>query len=176
MGGSGGVGTGEVGGRSGRVERGGGKRKGHSVKQLLQGNTGVIAAVVLLLLGGGAMYWTVFAGDGRSDLAEDNSNIWFVDEAGQSFKVRLTVGMSAQIERNGKKAYPAELCFWTKDGKPKTTPTPVLLNSNLGKSEPTFCPDCGRLVVGRNPPAREGANPPPTEAEYKARRESRQGE
>jgi hypothetical protein len=69
----------------------------------------------------------------------------------------------------GKKTgYPAELCYWTKEGKIKETPTPVLLNELVGKPGPTFCPDCGRLVVGRNPPPQAGAAPPPTQAEYVA--------
>jgi len=69
--------------------------------------------------------------------------------------------------------YEAELCYWTKDGKPKETPTPVLLNIYKGIKGPTFCPDCGRLVVGHNPPAMEGAKPPPTKDEYTPRYRSR---
>ncbi len=56
-------------------------------------------------------------------------------------------------ERTG---YPAEKCFWTRDGKAKLEPTFVLLNHYIGKKdEPTICPDCGRLVEPRNP------TPPP---------------
>lgn len=47
--------------------------------------------------------------------------------------------------------YPAERCYWTKDGKRKAEPTYVLLNETLGKSGDTICPECGRLVVGHNP-------------------------
>lgn len=47
--------------------------------------------------------------------------------------------------------YPAETCFWTKDGKAKLEPTYVLLNQRAGKPGPTLCPDCGREVVGHNP-------------------------
>ncbi len=67
-----------------------------------------------------------------------------------------------------KTGYPAELCFWTKDGKAKPDPTPVLLGQTIGKSGPTFCPDCGRLVVGHNPQPGPDVKVPPTEAEYKA--------
>ena len=61
---------------------------------------------------------------------------------------------------------PQPRIFWTKDGKPKQDPTPVLLNSWIGKSGPTFCPDCGRLVVGHNPIPGPNSKPPPTKADY----------
>jgi hypothetical protein len=51
--------------------------------------------------------------------------------------------------------YPVEACYWTKDGQVKLPPTYVILNSAMGKSEKTICPDCGREVRGNNPP------PPP---------------
>lgn len=51
--------------------------------------------------------------------------------------------------------YPAESCFWTKDGKVKLKPTYVLMNEFAGKQGDTICPDCGRKVVFRNP------SPPP---------------
>jgi hypothetical protein len=69
-------------------------------------------------------------------------------------------------ERTG---YRAEKCTWTKDGKSKSEPTYVLLNESIGKPGPTFCPDCDRLVIGRNPPALPGARPPPLRSEFKFR-------
>jgi hypothetical protein len=68
----------------------------------------------------------------------------------------------------------AEPCFWTASGDVKTDPTWVALNDSIGKSGPTFCPDCGRLVVGHNPQPVPGMKPPPTEQEYMARRSSQQ--
>lgn len=47
--------------------------------------------------------------------------------------------------------YPAEACYWTKDGKAKFPPTYVILNDRLGKPGPTKCPDCGRTVRLFNP-------------------------
>ncbi|RIK65477.1 MAG: hypothetical protein DCC65_12400 [Planctomycetota bacterium] len=47
--------------------------------------------------------------------------------------------------------YPAEKCYWTKDGKRTEEPTYVVLNETLGKSGDTICPVCGRLVIGHNP-------------------------
>ena len=66
--------------------------------------------------------------------------------------------------------YLAEFCYWNKDGTAKKEPTPVLLNRYKGKPDPTFCPDCGRLVTAFNPPPRPGVKPPPTEDEMKARK------
>lgn len=47
--------------------------------------------------------------------------------------------------------YPAEPCFWTRDGKAKLEPTYVLLNQYVGKPGQTICPDCGHVVVAHNP-------------------------
>lgn len=94
----------------------------------------------------------------------------FIDSTDlKPFNHDLVKGESIPVDApsGGKTGYPAELCFWTKDGQPKTDPTPVLLNSWIGKPEPTFCPDCGRLVVPNNPPAVAGLRPPPTEEQYK---------
>src|SRR5262249_13038675 len=52
---------------------------------------------------------------------------------------------------NERTGYPAERCFWTKDGNVKLEPTYVLLNEYIGKPGPTLCPDCGRLVEPHNP-------------------------
>jgi len=40
------------------------------------------------------------------------------------------------------------------------------MNTYIGKPEPTFCPDCGRLVVARNPVAQPGMRPPPTREQW----------
>lgn len=125
----------------------------------------------ILVVGAFGMYFFVFAGGGISEVTATSNTRWYVDETGKSFRRALVVGESAQITTSdGKKAWPAELCYWTKDGKPKAEPTAVLLNANLGKRDPTFCPDCDRLVVGMNPQAQEGVTPPPTQTEYKSRR------
>jgi hypothetical protein len=47
--------------------------------------------------------------------------------------------------------FPAERCFWTREGKAKMQPTWVLLNQYAGKPGETICPDCGRRVVPHNP-------------------------
>ena len=76
----------------------------------------------------------------------------------KAFRYEIKIGDSVPVKApSGEKSgYPAELCYWTKDGQPKEDPTPVLLNQYVGKSGPTFCPDCGRLVVNHNPVAVAG--------------------
>ena len=99
----------------------------------------------------------------------------FIDsQTGKSFKSEIKSGMTIPVQApsGGSTGYPAEFCYWTADGKSKADPTPVLLNTYIGKTGPTFCPDCGRLVVGHNPAPSEGVKPPPTQAEYKPRRSS----
>ncbi len=97
----------------------------------------------------------------------------FVDSAtGKAFKSEIQPGEDIPIRApsGGNTGYPAELCYWTADGHVKDTPTYVLMNEYAGKpGQPTFCPDCHRLVVGHNPRASANRKPPPTEAEYNAR-------
>ena len=47
--------------------------------------------------------------------------------------------------------YPAEPCFWDKDGSVMPEPTWVLVNDYMGKPGETKCPHCARRVVPRNP-------------------------
>lgn len=64
--------------------------------------------------------------------------------------------------------YPAESCYWTKDGQAKLEPTYVLLNKLKGVDGPTICPDCGREVVAHNPM-------PPTDLLVKAGESKKSG-
>jgi hypothetical protein len=139
------------------------------LREFLKGGAGKVAAAVVVAIGLITAFVTA-RGVMTSEGEELSGTRWFVDaETGKPF--RYSLGGSAEIPApapSGKKSgYPAESCFWTKDGKPKEEPTYVLLNMWKGSNEPTFCPDCGRLVVGHNPPAAPGARPPPTQEEYK---------
>ena len=94
-------------------------------------------------------------------------------ETGKPFRHKNRIGETQPIRSpySGKNTgVPAEACYWTADGSIKKQPTWVLLNESSGKPGPTFCPDCGRLVVGHNPPPRPGAIPPPTRQVYYAAR------
>jgi len=144
------------------------------LRDFLSGDKGKIVGVAVLVVGlGFAVY--VFKGSFGTDSAVANANERvFVDkETGKPFNVDLKAGMKIPIKApSGKQTgYPAELCWWTKDGKIRKEPFAVLLNSVKGVDGPTFCPDCGRLVVGHNPrPAGPETKPPPTKEEYEARR------
>lgn len=73
-------------------------------------------------------------------------------EVFENFQVSRGENMPYRNPKTGKNSlYPVETCYWTKEGKAKLTPTYVILNSTLGKSGKTTCPDCGRSVVMYNP-------------------------
>ncbi len=109
--------------------------------------------------------------------AQDLTRLYICASTGQTFQYTLQIGDTTPVKSpytGTNTGYPAELCYWTKDGSIATDPTPVLLNDYKGIHQPTFCPVCGRLVVFRNPPASAGRRPPPTEEEYRAQQASRQ--
>jgi len=101
--------------------------------------------------------------------------MYICTETGKPFRHQIKMGESLPIESpySGKKTgVPAEACYWNADGTTRKEPVWVLLNQWIHKPGPTFCPDCGRLVVGHNPPPGPGARPPPTSTEYYARKSS----
>lgn len=137
----------------------------------------VAAAAGFALIGAicvGVMVFRSFIADASVSSANTR---WFVcAETLKAYKVDLgsVDTIPAPSPYSGKNTgYPAELCYWNADGTAKTEPTPVLLNANKNDPAPTFCPDCGRLVVGRNPMPGEGVRPPPTRAEYETWMKSR---
>jgi hypothetical protein len=133
------------------------------------GAKAALAAVVVLSLSL-AIYIAMgfLRGNGLDD---GRYSIYMCTETGKAFKHKNEEGEVPPVYSpySGKNTgVKAELCYWTADGGTKKDPTPVLLNRLAGKDGPTFCPDCGRLVVGHNPAPRPGAKPPPTRAEYEA--------
>ena len=89
-------------------------------------------------------------------------------QTGRSFRAKVRAGMLPPIRspHSGKDTgYPAEMCYWNSDGTARTQPTAVLLNSYVGRPEPTFCPECGRRVVAHNPRPNGTCRPPPTAQE-----------
>jgi hypothetical protein len=128
------------------------------------GKIGTLVFVVAALL---LAYHSVRGGS--SEVIDRTRSRLFMDsETGKTFTVELQKGMTFPVtspETGKATGYPPEACYWNADGTAKTTPTYVILNSYLGKPGPTFCPDCGRLVVENNPPP-HGQAPPPTRQEY----------
>jgi hypothetical protein len=133
---------------------------------------GVSAALLCVALGAWMVSW-YFRGDTPGSAF---SRMYICTEAGKPFRHEDKEGETQPIHspHSGRNTgVLAEACYWRADGGTKKEATWVLLNSLAGKSEPTFCPDCGRLVVGHNPRPRPGATPPPTEKEYSTREPSR---
>jgi hypothetical protein len=144
-----------------------------ALQDFLRTRAGKICLVIFTLLSvsyGGLVIKRMFGPSDAVALASDR--IFVCAETLKSFHVNIGINtpIPAHSPYSGKNTgYPAELCYWDKDGSVMKTPTAVLMNSYIGKSGPTFCPYCGRLVVGHNPVPHEGSKPPPTLAEYKAR-------
>jgi hypothetical protein len=143
------------------------------MREFMESGAGRGLAAAVLLAAGVAVFFSVRANFGSSSAGDLSRERTFIcAQTHKPFEYTLKVGDQIPVKspHSGKNTgYPAELCYWTKDGRIKDTPTPVLLRSNLGERGPTFCPDCGRLVVGHNPRPGPGDKPPPTESEYKPR-------
>jgi hypothetical protein len=149
------------------------------MRDLLDSMPGRVSAIVLAVIGVGGAIYAVWHNIGRTDAAAAAQDRVFVcAETGKSFRHRLSVSDRIPIvsPRSGKRTgYPAELCYWTASGQTRREPVPVLLNFYCGRSEPTFCPNCGRLVVSHNPAPDPSRKPPPTRSEYQARMPMGQG-
>jgi len=106
---------------------------------------------------------------GSSSAAKASNARIFIDaDTGKPFNHEIARGESFPIKApsGNNTGYPAELCYWTKDGQISDKPVPVLLKQYLGQPGPTFCPDCGRLVVAHNPMPDASTKPPPDQAQY----------
>ena len=142
------------------------------LRKFLQSRGGFVVAGVVGFIGIVAIIYAVRANFGATDGEQLAADRMFIDaDTGKPFAHTLSLNDPIPVKApSGKNTgYPAEACYWTKDGKPKPEPTWVLMNTWKGSKEPTFCPDCGRLVVGHNPPAVAGKAPPPTKEEYHKR-------
>ncbi|HVT88263.1 MAG TPA: hypothetical protein VHD56_05390 [Tepidisphaeraceae bacterium] len=131
--------------------------------------TGKITAIVGILAAVAVIVYSVWGFLGASNAAQLSKHGNYIDAAtGKPFMYEIHEGSKIPVPApsGGNTGYPAELCYWTKDGKVRNEPFPVLLNRYIRKTEPTFCPDCGRLVVMHNPAPSPGQAPPPLESEY----------
>lgn len=137
--------------------------------------TAVLAAVVVIV--GMLVIWLQIKPSNA--IADSRKCIFVCSETGKAFTGTPEIGEPPILisPYSGKRTgYPAELCYWTADGKVRKEPFPVLLNEQIDKAGPTFCPDCGRLVVHHNPMAEPGRTPPPTRAEYDQRKSKNKGQ
>jgi hypothetical protein len=147
-------------------------------REFLKGTAGKVVAIVLILIGVVAIYLSVKSNLGESEAAfNSRSRMFMCSETGKTFRYEVKEGEPFPVMSpfSGKKTgYTPEECWWTKDGKIRTEPYYVLLNEVTHKPGPTFCPDCGRLVIAHNPHPLSGDKPPPTKEQYAARRPSGQ--
>src|SRR5690348_1875087 len=125
------------------------------VRESLGGKPWFWAIAVIGILAVALAVWTYKRDTGESEMAALSSHRMFIDaDSLKAFPHELKIGESLPVISpfSGKATgYPAEACYWTKEGTAKETPTYVLLNETVGKPGPTFCPECGRLVTAHNP-------------------------
>jgi hypothetical protein len=146
------------------------------LREFFNTTAGKIVATVLVLAGIVVLIHSAKSSLGNGDaIALSRDRVYIDATTGKPFNFELKIGDSGiipvQAPSGGRTGYPAEQCYWTADGQIKSEPTYVLLSKFAGRSGPTFCPDCGRLVVEHNPPPILNGKPPPTEEEYKRLRQ-----
>jgi hypothetical protein len=139
-----------------------------SLSEFFEKPAGKGVAVAIFVVAVALAFFTLKDSLFSSVVADERTRLFIDATTGEGFRHELQLGETIPVmaPSGNKTGYPAELCYWTKDGGIKSDPTPVLLNSYIGKPGPTFCPDCGRLVVPRNPRAMPGMKPPPTREEW----------
>ncbi len=129
---------------------------------------GILGALVCL----GAGIYILHGMVGPSAAEQIGNERMYIDAEGNTFTHAIVSGEKLPVysSASGKEdGYPAEECWWTPDGQIASQPTYVLLNSYIGKSGPTFCPVCHRMVHIHNPAPRIGETAPQTEQEYNQR-------
>ena len=141
------------------------------LREFLATDTGRYAAIgataAAVLLAG----WMVLRQLGGGVAARSAHRVFIDANTNQTFEFTLTMGETIPVpspHSGGQRAgYEAEPCYWTRDGKSKSEPTWVLPRAKVDPAAaPTFCPDCGRLVVPRNPMPSGTTAPPPTKEQY----------
>jgi hypothetical protein len=134
-----------------------------------RGRSITLVAVIIVLAAAAFFIWRSLGPSEAEAMSRDR--VFIDSKTMKAFEHELKIGDRIPVDApsGGRTGYPAELCYWTKDGKEKKDPTAVLLKHWIRESGPTFCPDCGRLVVGHNPTPGPGAKPPPLQSEYKER-------
>jgi hypothetical protein len=140
------------------------------LREFLEKPAGKALSVLFIIAALAAIFFSIRNATSNELAAFTQDQVYICSETLKEFKYTPKAGDSypAKSPYTGKATgYPAEACFWTKDGQRKDRPTYVLVNAMHGVPGPTFCHDCGRLVVPHNPYPQPGMQPPPTKAEYK---------
>lgn len=145
-------------------------------REFFNSKNGRNVAIGVALLGLVVAIYSIVRNLGSDAINASRDRVLIDAKTGEEFGYTLQIGDKFPVEApSGENTgYPAEQCYWTKDGKTKQEPTYVLLNKYKSQSEPTFCPDCGRLVIGSNPGPMPGEPPPPTQDDWKKRQQTTQ--
>lgn len=102
--------------------------------------------------------WYYLGGNSPADTAA--VRVFVCAETGKEFEHKIVENEEEPVKspHSGKMTgYSGEPCYWTKDEagkyKAKTKPTWVVLKKRINPEsrERTYCPDCGKEVVGHNP-------------------------
>ena len=98
---------------------------------LLEKPAGKAAGIVFCLAGLALGVYVIKNYATSPALAQDKNRIFIDATTGQSFSHELVLGESIPVQApsGNMSGFPAELCYWTKEGTIKSDPTPVLLNS-----------------------------------------------
>ena len=143
------------------------KSEASGLRKLMSGKGGIAIGVTMLIAAGVILFLSF---RGRNPVEDSTNRNYICAETRKTFAYTLSPGESFPVTSPYTKSatgYPAEKCYWTRDGKAKLKPTLVLLNEYVGLPGPTICPDCGREVRIHNPP-------PPGEAMDEAVQANRQ--
>jgi hypothetical protein len=114
----------------------------------------ILLGTAVLILGIFAVVKVAGFFGGEEHVARANMRTLMDAQTKDLFHFELTEDWGPYPHKNPKTGtetlYPIELCFNRTCAKKKEG-TPVILNTWLGKPEPTFCPECGSLVRFHNP-------------------------
>ena len=136
---------------------------------------GIAALAVLLAI------WAIAAQFGSSPARRSAQRIFIDANTNEQFSYTLSMGETIPVPSphsgGARVGYDAEPCYWTAAGTIKQEPTWVLPRVKVDpQAEATFCPDCGRLVVPRNPVPAADSPPPPTREQYRPPRRRDEGD
>jgi hypothetical protein len=121
----------------------------NSKKQAIMGVVGAAVLVVAVIL-------IITNLPGRSEAGESSRLRVMIDsKTSEIFNdFRISEGQQPpylNLKTGERTLFPAETCYWTRDGEAKLVPTMVLLRGWTEPGTETTCPDCGRKVVRHNP-------------------------
>lgn len=128
------------------------------IRELLDTQAGRYLGYGLAGLGVLLAGWLIVGQFGGGIAARSAQRMFIDSNTGEQFQYTISKGEMIPVPSphsdGARVGYEAEPCYWTKEGGVKEDPTWVLPKVKIDTAAgPTFCADCGRLVVPRNPAA-----------------------